>query len=149
MAPPAKGYPRTPQPGDPARSEAWALLEAARKLNQAKDASIDEFRSALRANWRLWTIFQASLIEPDCPLPNEVRGNLLGLANFIDRTTVELLAEREPTKIAALVNINRQISEGLMEGARAKAAAAAASPTVPTPVTPASPTAPVNVRQSA
>jgi flagellar protein FlaF len=87
---------------------------------------MDEFRSALRANWRLWTIFQASLIEPDCPLPSEVRGNLLGLANFIDKLTVQLLAERDPTKVAALVNINRQISEGLMEGARAKATSAAA-----------------------
>lgn len=148
MAPPAKAYQRTPEPGDPARSEAWALLEAARKLNQTKDASMDEFRSALRANWRLWTIFQASVIEPDCPLPNEVRINLLGLANFIDRTTVQLLAEREPTKISALVNINRQISEGLMEGARAKAAAAAASPAVIADA-PQSASAPGSVRKTA
>ncbi len=149
MAPPAKGYQRTPEPGDPARSEAWALLEAARKLNQTKDGSLDEFRAALRANWRLWTIFQASLIEPDCPLPGEVRGNLLGLANFIDRMTVELLAEREPTKIAALVNINRQISEGLMEGARTKAASAAASSAVTAAAAAASTAAPVSVRKTA
>lgn len=149
MAPPAKGYQRTPEPGDPARSEAWALLEAARKLNQTKDGPMEEFRAALRANWRLWTIFQASLIEPDCPLPNEVRANLLGLANFIDRTTVELLAEREPTKIAALVNIDRQISEGLMEGARAKAANAAASSSATTPETGSPAVAPAPVRKTA
>lgn len=147
MSSPAKAYPRTPEPGNPTRSEAWALLEAARGLNQTKDGPIDEFRAALRANWRLWTIFQASLIEPDCALPNEVRGNLLGLSNFIDKTTVELLAERDAKRIEALVNINRQISEGLLEGARAAAANTAAS----APQTPAtSPTAaPVSIRESA
>jgi len=124
---PARGYQRTPEPGNPARSEAWALLEAARQLNQTKDGPIDAFRVALRANWRLWTIFQASLIEPDCALPPELRGNLLGLANFIDKQTVDLLAKPDPAKVEVLVNINRQISEGLMEGARANAARAEAS----------------------
>jgi flagellar protein FlaF len=151
MTTPAKAYQRTPEPGNPARSEAWALLEAARKLNQTKDGPIDDFRAALRANWRLWTIFQASLIEPDCTLPAEVRGNLLGLANFIDKTTVELLAERDATKIDSLVFINRQISEGLMEGARAGAANLPA-PTANTAATnpPAAPTpGSVSIRQSA
>jgi len=117
----AKAYQRAPEPGNPARSEAWALLEAARQINQTKDGPMDEFRAALRANWRLWTIFQASLLEPECALPSELRGNLLGLANFVDRTTVDLLAEREAGKVAALLNINRQISEGLLDGARANA----------------------------
>jgi flagellar protein FlaF len=144
----AKAYQRTPEPGNPVRSEAWALLEAARTLNQTKDGPIDDFRAALRANWRLWTIFQASLIEPDCTMPNEIRGNLLGLANFIDKTTVELLAERDAKRIEALVNINRQISEGLLEGARADAARAAASaPKMPPSA--ASTDGPTSVRQSA
>jgi flagellar protein FlaF len=135
MSSPAKGYQRTPEPGNPARSEAWALLEAARKLNQTKDGPVDDFRAALRANWRLWTIFQASVAEPDCNLPMELRSNLLGLANFVDKLTVELLAQAEGKKIDVLINMNRQISEGLMEGARAKAAqtaAPAAQPPLPT-----------------
>jgi flagellar protein FlaF len=148
MTSPAKAYQRTPEPGNPVRSEAWALLEAARTLNQTKDGPIEDFRAALRANWRLWTIFQASLIEPDCTMPNEIRGNLLGLANFIDKTTVELLAERDAKRIDALVNINRQISEGLLEGARADAARAAAL-TTQVPATAASTGAPVSVRKSA
>ena len=144
MSSPAKGYQRTPEPGNPARSEAWALLEAARKLNQTKDGPIDEFRAALRANWRLWTIFQASVVEPDCGLPMELRSNLLGLANFVDKLTVELLAQPEAKKIDALINMNRQISEGLMEGARAKAAQSA-PPTaqVPLPAAPAAASTPV------
>jgi flagellar biosynthesis activator protein FlaF len=122
MTVPAKGYQRTPEPGNPARSEAWALLEAARQLNATKNGPVDDFRSALRANWRLWTIFQASLTEDDCPLPTEVRGNLLGLANLIDRLSVELLSKTDVSKVDTLVHINRQISEGLLEGARATAA---------------------------
>jgi len=141
MTSPAKAYPRAPEPGNPARTEAWALLEAARQLNQAKDAPIEEFRAALRANWRLWTIFQANLVDAECKLPDQVRGNLLGLANFIDKTTVELLVERDATKIDTLLNINRQISEGLLEGMRAKRAEAAPKAQ--------SESAPQSIRQSA
>lgn len=141
-------YQRTPEPGNPARSEAWALLEAARQLHQTKDGTMDDFRAALRMNWRLWTIFQASVVEPDCALPAEVRGNLLSLANFVDRATVQLLVEREPKTIEALININRQISEGLMEGARATAARTQTAAANPEPaVTTAATAAPI--RQSA
>ena len=126
MTSPAKAYPRTPEPGNPARTEAWALLEAARQLHQTKDGPIEEFRTALRKNWRLWTIFQANLVDPDCQVPNELRANLLGLADFIDRQTAALLAQPEPSKVDVLVNINRQISEGLLDGMRAGVARAAA-----------------------
>jgi flagellar protein FlaF len=123
MTSPAKAYPRAPEPGNPARTEAWALLEAARQLHQTKDGPIEDFRAALRKNWRLWTIFQASLSEADCPVPMPIRRNLLGLSNFVDRQTAELLATRDAKKVEALVNINRQISEGLLEGQRASARA--------------------------
>ena len=133
MTVPAKGYQRTPEPGNPARSEAWALLEAARQLNATKDGPVEDFRSALRANWRLWTIFQASLTEADCPLSLELRGNLLGLANLIDRLSVELLSKADTSKVDTLVHINRQISEGLLEGARVNATRTAESGQAATP----------------
>jgi flagellar protein FlaF len=124
---PSKAYPRAPELGNPARTEAWALLEAARQLYQNKEGPLEDFRTALRKNWRLWTIFQASLSEPDCAVPTPIRSNLLGISNFIDRVTVELLTDRDPKKVDILVNINRQISEGLLEGQRASAKAAAES----------------------
>ncbi len=43
MTSPAKAYPRTPEPGNPARTEDWALLEAARQLHQSKDGPIEDF----------------------------------------------------------------------------------------------------------
>jgi flagellar protein FlaF len=115
----AKRYQKMPELGNPARTEAWALLEAARELYQSKAAPLPERRAALRRNWRLWTIFQANLVDPGCQVPAETRSNLLGLANFIDRHTANLLAQCDPAEFDVLVNINRQISEGLLDGQRA------------------------------
>ena len=130
MASPANRYQTqtTPQPGNPARTEAWALLESARELSRTRGGSADLFLTALRRNWRLWTIFQASLLDPECAMPAEIRSNLLGLANFIDKRTAELLAKPDPGRVDALININVQIGEGLLAGARAAAQPAAEPP---------------------
>jgi flagellar biosynthesis activator protein FlaF len=131
MASPAQAYARAPQGGNPAKTEAWALLEAARRIESAKSQDRAALLEAVRFNWRLWTIFQTDLVDQNCTLPAEVRGNLLGLANFIDRHTASILANPEPRQVEVLVNINRQIGEGLLEGqrnARAKAAAAGEKP---------------------
>jgi len=122
MTVPANPYSRIPEQGNPARTEAWALLEAARELHRVKELPLEERRAVLRRNWRLWTIFQANLLDPGCQVPAETRRNLLGLANFIDRQTASLLANGEPKGIDVLININRQISEGLLDGQRASVA---------------------------
>jgi len=121
MAYPAQKYQTTPEPGNPARTEAWALLESARELSHAKMGPSERFLAALRRNWRLWTIFQASLLDPQCTVPADIRGNLIGLANFIDKHSAELLAKPDPGLIDVLININVQIGEGLLAGARAAA----------------------------
>jgi flagellar protein FlaF len=81
----------------------------------------------------LWTIFQASLLDPECQVPSEVRSNLLGLSNFIDRHTALLLADGDPAKMDMLININRQISEGLLQGQRVGAADAVSAAPPPAP----------------
>jgi flagellar biosynthesis activator protein FlaF len=133
MVSPGQKYTRTPQAGNPAKTEAWALLESARLLEGAKSLGSAEFLGALRRNWLLWTIFQANLVDAECTLPAEVRGNLLGLANFIDRHTAALLIKPDPNQIDVLVNINRQIGEGLLEGQRNASAKAASSGTATPP----------------
>ena len=130
MAYPAQKYQTALQPGNPARTEAWALLESARDLSQAKAGPTDRFLAALRRNWRLWTIFQASLLDPECTVPPDIRGNLIGLANFIDKHSAALLAKPDPGLVDALININVQIGEGLLAGARATAQKAP-KPTLP------------------
>jgi flagellar protein FlaF len=102
--------------GAPRESEGRALLEAARRLSEAQQSPSDSngLREAARLNWRLWTIFQAELSAPDCPMPVEIRTNMLNLCNFVDKRTVALLAETKPQMADVLININRQIAAGLL-----------------------------------
>jgi flagellar biosynthesis activator protein FlaF len=100
----------------PQEIEGMALITAARRIADAKRAadSPAALLHALRQNWQLWTIFQAELCAPECTVPTAIRQNLLSLANFIDKKTIELLRAPDPNKVDVLVNINRQIAGGLM-----------------------------------
>ena len=100
---------------NPRETESRALLEAARRLHavQRQDADIEEYRNALRLNWRLWTIFQSDIAEDSNPLPPEIKRNLLSLSAFIDRHTVTALNKVKPAALQVLIDINRNIAAGL------------------------------------
>ena len=102
--------------GAPRQTEGRALLEAARRLAEAQKCPDDTkgLRNAARINWRLWTIFQAELSAPECPLPVEIRTNMLNLCNFVDKRTVAILAQPKPQMVDVLINVNRQIAAGLL-----------------------------------
>jgi flagellar protein FlaF len=68
---------------------------------------------ALTYNQRLWTIFQAELLESDNPMPDEIKQNLLALSVFVDKRTFEILMSQDPQKINILIEINRNIAAGL------------------------------------
>lgn len=106
--------------GPPQLTESWALTTAARKMLEAKERpdDIDGLTNAVRINWRLWTIFQAELIEPSSPMPAEIRSNLLSLAAFVDKQSTSILGDPRPEKLDVLININRQIAAGLAESGR-------------------------------
>lgn len=109
------GYSNAPVPGNPRQSEAWALTEAARRIFDAKEryGAGAEFLAAIRLNWRLWTIFQAELSSAESQVPDEIRGNMLSLCNFVDKVTVEIIAEPTVEKADILITINRHIAAGL------------------------------------
>jgi|GEM_PF-6949472 len=95
------------------------MIEMARRIDAATrmepGAERDEaLRDLIRRNWRMWTILQAALLDPESTVPNEIRENLLNLSNFIDKRSVECLSDADPKKLAVLININRQIGAGLM-----------------------------------
>jgi len=71
--------------------------------------------AAVRLNWQLWTIIQSELLAPDCPVPTEIRENVLSLSNFIDKHTINFIADPEPGKLEILVSINRELAGGLYE----------------------------------
>lgn len=106
-------------PGNPRQSEARALLEAARRLSVAQKQPEDKkmWEEALRFNWKLWTIFQADFLEEGNPLPNDIKINLLNLSRFIDQRTLSLLSDHihKPERLEILININRNIANGLLE----------------------------------
>lgn len=117
-----KKYERRPELGNPAQTEAWALIEAAKRLavSITDDASDPKNtknarKAALRLNWRLWTIFQAELTTERSELPDEIRVNMLTLCKFVDKHTVGALVNPTPESMTVLIDINRNIAAGLAQ----------------------------------
>ncbi len=116
-------YARIPQPGLPTYTEAWALIEAARRMatsadfaDQSNIADRNKVRDSIRLNWRLWTIFQAEMTVDDQEgIPDDIRMNMLTLCKFVDQHTVETLKEPTPEKVSTLIEINRNIAAGLLD----------------------------------
>tara|TARA_E500000331_G_scaffold357658_1_gene420235 strand:- start:2574 stop:3050 length:477 start_codon:yes stop_codon:yes gene_type:complete len=112
---------RVPKPGNPSRNEAWALIEAARRiaaviqygdLNKAEDR--EKLRVALRLNLRVWTIIQAEQLVGENQLPAPIRQNILTLCKFIDQHTISVMSHPSPERAVTLIDINRNIASGLL-----------------------------------
>ncbi|MCB2102045.1 MAG: flagellar biosynthesis regulator FlaF [Rhodobacterales bacterium] len=109
-----KNYAGPPLEGNPREAEAWALTQAALRMKDAAaTADREAMLGAARLNWRLWTIIQAELLAPDCPLPMDIRSNVLSLSNFIDKHTVTFISDPRPERLDVLININRELAGGL------------------------------------
>ena len=131
-----KKYERRPQGGNPAQSEAWALIEAAKRMAvsityDAEDAKAtkDARKASLRLNWRRWPIFQAGLTTERSDLPEEIRINMLTLCKFVDKHTVGALVNPTPEAITVLIDINRNIAAGLAQIPESDDGDAVAAPT--------------------
>lgn len=109
--------------------EARALLKAASKLQALKenwDPSIAAIEDPLSHNRQVWAIFLAAATEPDCPLPADVRKNVIGLGRFVINQCMKILFQPDPTKLDLLIEINQSVAAGLMT--RVPDAAGAAVP---------------------
>jgi len=98
--------------------EAEVLTKAALKLkecqyNWPENGQNDKLTAALNFNQRIWTIFQAELEKPENPLPAALKRDLLRLSLFIDKRTLEVLADPAPGKLAILIDINHNLAAGL------------------------------------
>ena len=76
--------------------------------------NITKLRNSLRLNWRLWTIFQTELSLEDGAVPDNIRGSMLSLCNFVDKHTVDTINQPTPEKVSTLIEINRHIANGLL-----------------------------------
>ncbi|MCW9034120.1 MAG: flagellar biosynthesis regulator FlaF [Rhodospirillales bacterium] len=109
-----KNYETPPPLGNPREIEAWGLTQAALKLKTAVDDGDPEvIRAAIRINWQLWTILQGELLDPECPLPDDIRANAISLSNFVDKQSLDLIASPITSKIDILISINRELAAGL------------------------------------
>ena len=119
----AKAYARTSEAALPPRElEATVLLKAATRLQaisddwEGKRPDLDE---ALTYNRKLWTILVTAVTHADNPIPAAIKQNIVNLGMFTFNRTMSVLAEPEAGKLAALVNINREIAAGLRAAPRA------------------------------
>ena len=67
-------------------------------------------------------------MEPDCPLPKDLRQNVMALSVMVDRHIFQRLADLDGTKIQPILDINRSIAEGLAQKPELPANAAARKP---------------------
>jgi flagellar biosynthesis regulator FlaF len=99
---------------------AFALSKAAVMLDQARDEQ-GKLAAALDNNMEVWVAIKTLVGQSDVRLPDETRGNLVKLCQFVTQTTMAQGVEMPSEVIDTLININLQISEGLLE-AQAKGA---------------------------
>lgn len=98
--------------------EARALLKSARAIqelqsrwDQVEHKELDE---VLTTNRKLWMLFFDTAMEnPEGNRPNDLRSNIVNLANFIFKRTLDILASPDKAKLEILVTINREIAAGL------------------------------------
>ena len=106
-----------------AQIEASVLLSHAQFLNKAADSKSDKEKViALDANLKLWVEIETNLKSSTNLLPKEVKANLLNLSKFVERLTLSKGLKMTKKDYDCLVNINMQISEGLLESVKSQMA---------------------------
>ncbi len=99
--------------------EGRILLKSAKMLGDIQkdwDSMTPELlETALKYNRQIWMVFYDTALEnPENNRPNDLRSNIINLANFIFKREVDIMAAPEAQKLNALININREVAAGLM-----------------------------------
>ena len=112
-----KAYAQTQKSALPPREvEAMAFTKAALMLDEAKGQTedYDAYAAALKFNHLLWTIIQADIVDTANTLPPQLKANILSLSIFVDKQTVKALADTNGDHLDSLIDINKNLAEGLM-----------------------------------
>lgn len=100
--------------------ESRALLKAAKALSDLQDGwgtgpSKDAIEDILKYNRQIWMMFYDAAIENDGgERPNDLRSNIVNLANFVFKRELEIMRDPQKEKLDILININKEIAAGLM-----------------------------------
>lgn len=99
--------------------EAHVLLKSARFLNDMQNdwenTSPEILEETLKYNRQIWMMFYDTALEnTEGNRPNDLRSNIVNLANFVFKRELDILAKPEKEKLNILISINREIAAGLM-----------------------------------
>ena len=79
------------------------------------NASHEVIEETLKYNRQIWMMFYDTAVEnPESDRPDDLRSNIINLANFIFKRELDILAEPKKEQFNVLININREIAAGLM-----------------------------------
>ncbi|WP_114009379.1 flagellar biosynthesis regulator FlaF [Cohaesibacter intestini] len=112
----ARAYQETGyQGGEPREREAALLIKAAANLQRTKseEATREELDHALTFNRHVWTLFVGELLDENHEMPKDLRQNLVNLGLFTFNHTLDVMADPQNKTVDSLININRNIAEGL------------------------------------
>lgn len=97
---------------------AFQLSHAAIQLDQARQDAANKalLAAALEKNLETWIGLKTIITAEGCTLPEAVKANLLQLVEFVASRTLQGVDAVAANTVDALINVNLQISEGLLEG---------------------------------
>lgn len=99
--------------------EAHVLLKSAKFLQDIQkdwdNTTSEVLEETLKYNRQIWMMFYDTALEnPEGDRPNDLRSNIINLANFVFKREIEIMSTPAKEKLDVLVNINREIAAGLM-----------------------------------
>ena len=99
--------------------EGRVLLKSAKMLqdlqNDWGNVGTELLEETLKYNRQIWMMFYDTALEnPEGDRPNDLRSNIVNLANFIFKREVDVMSAPEAKKLDILISINREIAAGLM-----------------------------------
>ena len=105
--------------GNQRELEARVLYKSNKKLqalmNNWDNRPKEALEEALTYHRQIWMLFYDTALEnKDGGRPNDLRSNIVNLANFIFKRELEILANPKKEKLDILININNEIAAGLM-----------------------------------
>ena len=102
-----------------AEEEASIMLNHAVSLSRAASSVTDREKiQALDSNLKLWVEIETTLKNAKNLLPQEIKDNLMKLSKFVERLTLSKGIHMSKSDYDTLVNINMQISEGLVQAVK-------------------------------
>tara|TARA_A200000113_G_scaffold111188_1_gene99851 strand:+ start:297 stop:707 length:411 start_codon:yes stop_codon:yes gene_type:complete len=105
--------------------EARVLIKSAKALRELQEnwenVNSETLNEALQYNRQIWMMFYDTALEnPEGDRPNDLRSNIINLANFIFKRELEIRSDPSKEKLDILININKEISAGLMSKPQAE-----------------------------